>query len=257
MRLQVLVSTMNQTGDSLIERMNIQSDALIINQTNHHDYREITKEGHTIHLYSFAERGIGLSRNSALMRTDADIALLADDDLIYWDGYQGLVERAFSENPDADLIIFNLEEEKPTRFITQKKFRVSYRNYMRFGAARLAFRPQSIHRKGISFHLLFGGGTRFSNGEDTIFLRDCLKKGLKIVAVPVTIATLTEERESTWFEGYTEKYYRDRGALFKTLSPFWFRLLIIQFVLRKYKSNQGMPTRTEQIQFMLQGAKQI
>lgn len=257
MSLQVLVATMNQTDDSLIEQMNLQSDAIIVNQTDHHDYRKINRGDQTIHFYSFAERGVGLSRNTALMRATADYAVLADDDMIYADNYPQLVEQAFSEHPEADVIIFNLKEEVPTRFIIKQSFRVTKRNYMRFGAARVAFRPASVHKKGISFHLQFGGGTAHSNGEDTIFLHDCLEKGLKMVAVPVTIAELTEERESTWFQGFTEKYYRDRGALFKMLSPLFYHFLILQFVIRKYKPNQGMPSRRQQIQYMLAGAKEM
>ena len=33
------------------------------------------------------ERGIGLSRNTALMRATADIILFADEDVTYKDGY--------------------------------------------------------------------------------------------------------------------------------------------------------------------------
>ncbi|MDE1548155.1 hypothetical protein [Jeotgalibaca caeni] len=257
MDLQVLVATMNQKDDALIERMNLQSDAIIINQTDTHNYEKVERNGKTIEIYSFAERGVGLSRNSALMRASAAHALLADDDMVYVDGYPKLVEEQFKKYPDADVLIFNLEEEIPTRYIIRQPFQVSKRNYMRFGAARIAFRPESIHKKGIFFHLQFGGGTPHSNGEDTIFLRDCLEKRLKIMAVPVTIAKLTEERESTWFKGYNEKYYRDRGALFKTLSPKLYHLLILQFVVRKYQPNQGMPSRQEQIRYMMEGAKEM
>lgn len=256
LRLEVLVATMNQEDTHLIERMNLQSDAIIINQTDHHDYQVVKKNNQTYRIYSFAERGVGLSRNTALMRTQADIALIADDDMVYVEGYPDLVTQQFVRYPDADLIIFNLEEADSWRFTTKETFTVNKLNYMRFGAARIALRPNRIKEKGISFHLLFGGGTPHSNGEDTIFLKDCLDKGLKIVAVPVTIARLTEERESTWFSGYTEKYYRDRGALFKALSPKLYPVLILQFVIRKYQKNQGMPSRTQQINYMLSGAKE-
>lgn len=257
MSLQVLVSTMNQHDTTLIERMKLQSDAIIINQSDKYDYQEINKNGHIYKIYSFAERGIGLSRNSALMRTHSDFALLADDDMVYRSDYTKIVVEQFAKYPQADLIIFNLEEDTPIRYIIKKPFKVSKLNYMRFGAARIAFKPSRIKQKGISFHLLFGGGTPHSNGEDTIFLKDCLDKGLVIMAVPITIARLTEERESTWFNGYTEKYYRDRGALFKQLSPKFHRLLILQFVLRKYKVGTGMPSRKEQLSYMLAGAKEL
>lgn len=257
MDLQVLVATMHQNDDKLIKKMNLQSDAIIINQADYHSYDEVNTNGNKIQIYSFAEKGVGLSRNNAFMRATAKYALLADDDMVYVDNYSSIVKEQFEKYPQADIIIFNLEEEESTRYIIKKTFQVSKRNYMRFGAARVSFKPDSIKKKGISFHLLFGGGTPHSNGEDTIFLHDCLEKGLTIMAVPVTIAKLTEERDSTWFTGYTEKYYRDRGALFKMLSPKFYQMLIIQYVVRKYKNGQGMPSRWQQLRFMIDGAKDI
>lgn len=248
---------MNQKDTALIKRMNLQSDAIIVNQANDHGYEEVERDGHHFKIYTFAERGVGLSRNMALMRAEADFALLADDDMVYVNGYPEMVETQFKKYTEADLIIFNLEEDVPSRFIIKEPFKVTKMNYMRFGAARIAFRPASIKQKGISFHLLFGGGTPHSNGEDSIFLKDCLDKGLTIMAVPVTLAKLTEERESTWFSGFNDKYYRDRGALFKMLSPKWYHFLIVQFVIRKYRKEAKMPTRSEQIRLMLAGAKEI
>ena len=248
---------MNQQDTKLIERMKLHSDAIIINQCDKNEYEEVNKDGNSYQIYSFNERGVGLSRNTALMRSKSDYALLADDDMVYSDNYANTVEEQFSQHADADLIIFNLEEDNPSRYIIKDTFKVSKLNYMRFGAARIAFKPSSIKEKGISFHLLFGGGTPHSNGEDTIFLRDCLDKGLKIVAVPVTIAKLTEERESTWFSGFNKKYYQDRGALFKVLSPKLYPFLILQFVIRKVKKGAGMPKRLEQIQYMFEGARNL
>lgn len=257
MSVQVLVATMNQQDTSLIERMNLHSDAIIINQCDKNDYEEVNKDGHRYQIYSFDEKGVGLSRNTAVMRSESDYALLADDDMVYTDNYVNVVEEQFSHHPDADLIIFNLEEDNPSRYIINDTFTVSKLNYMRFGAARIAFKPARIKEKGISFHLLFGGGTPHSNGEDTIFLRDCLDKGLKIIAVPVTIARLTEERKSTWFSGFNKKYYQDRGALFKVLSPKLYPLLILQFVIRKYKKDAGMPKKLQQITYMFEGARNL
>ncbi|HAZ18610.1 MAG TPA: hypothetical protein DCY75_00365, partial [Clostridiales bacterium] len=63
---------------------------------------------------------------------------------------------------------------------------------------------------------------------DTLFLHSCLQKGLKIYAVPDSIATLSDERESTWFRGYNEKYYYDKGVLFAAVSKFWAPFLCVQ-----------------------------
>ena len=64
----------------------------------------------------------------------------------------------------------------------------------------------------IFFNLLFGGGAMFTAGEDVMFIRDCIRKGLNVIAVPDYILKLREERESTWFEGYNEKFFKDLGS---------------------------------------------
>jgi hypothetical protein len=61
-------------------------------------------------------------------------------------------------------------------------------------------------------------------------LRDCLKKGLKIFASTEVIGE-EKERESTWFHGYNDKFFRDRGVLYhflygKMAVPFSLRFLM-------------------------------
>lgn len=75
MTLQVLVATMHQTDHSLLEKMNIQSDAIVVNQCNRNEVERFMYNGHQILWMSLNERGIGLSRNTALMRATADIIL--------------------------------------------------------------------------------------------------------------------------------------------------------------------------------------
>lgn len=71
----------------------------------------------------------------------------------------------------------------------------------------------------------------YSNGEDSLFLRDCLRAGLKIYAVPVCIG---EEilRESTWFHGFTEKFFMDRGVLYHYLYGKFAGLFSLRFLLK-------------------------
>ena len=80
----------------------------------------------------------------------------------------------------------------------------------------MAARREKLKKAGVWFSLLFGGGAPYSCGEDSLFLMDCLRKGLRIYKIPVEIG---EEvyRPSTWFEGYHEKFFYDRGYLFQFL----------------------------------------
>jgi len=109
MTIEVLVATMNQEDDcSLPIDMNIQSDAIIGNQCGRNEIKELEYNGHRIKYLSFAEKGVGLNRNNALMRSTADICVLADDDQIFVDGYSEIISNSFRQNPDADVIIFDL-----------------------------------------------------------------------------------------------------------------------------------------------------
>jgi glycosyltransferase involved in cell wall biosynthesis len=233
MNLQVLVATMHQTDHSLLEKMNIQSDAIIGNQCDRNEIEEFDYKGNRIKYLSFAERGVGLNRNNALMRADGDICLFADDDIVYFDNYNDIVLQQFKNNPDADVIIFNLIDDPPMKSNIVKKGRVRFWNYMRYGTPRIAIKRKSITKNGISFNLHFGGGAEYSVGEDSLFLAECLKKGLTIIAVPIIIAHLTSDRESTWFEGYTDKYFKDKGVVYSKISKKWAKLLCFQFAIRR------------------------
>lgn len=235
MELQVLVATMDQKDYSLLEKMNINSDAIIANQCDKNEVDSFDYNGYHIRRFSFAERGVGLNRNNALMRATNDVCLLADDDVVLMNNYCDIILDSFKQNPDVDVIIYNLDEEVPKRFVIKNKIRIGYLNYMRFGAARIAFKTRSITKNGISFNLHFGGGAEYSAGEDTLFLRDCLKNKLKIIALPITIGKIKEDRPSTWFNGYNDKYFIDRGALFAAISRKWARILCLQFIIRHRK----------------------
>ena len=100
MKLQLLVSAVNEDVSTLAQRMNLESDAIIINQTDHFDYTEYEHKGKKIQCYSFAEKGVGLSRNNALLRAEGDIVLFSDEDIVYDSGYEEKILKAFEENKE-------------------------------------------------------------------------------------------------------------------------------------------------------------
>lgn len=238
MNVQVLVAAMHQKDKSLLERMNIRSDAIVANQCDTNEIEDFTWQGHAVRYLSFAERGVGLNRNNALMRATGDICLFADDDMRYCDDYVETVTSAFESHPDADVLIFNLIEKVPTRPIIQKEGRVNWLNFLRYGTARVAVRNSAIQANGIYFNQCFGGGTPHCHGEDNLFLAACLGRGLKMYAIPAFIAELTEERASSWDNGYNEKYLRDQGVLYRTMTRRFWKLLCLQDALRHQREYQ-------------------
>lgn len=255
MNIEVLVSTMNQkTVDlSLAEKMNIKSKTIIINQTDEFGYSSEQR----VEMCSYPERGIGKSRNSALLRSSGDVCLMADDDMVYVDNYEEIVEKAYEKYKDADFIVFNVRVHYPDRTVKRvsKPGRVRFFNSLKYGTVTFSFYRNAIIRENIFFSLLFGGGAKFSSGEDTLFLWTCLKKGLKVYAEETVIADVYNY-ESSWFKGYNEKFYKDKGALFKALEPRWHLLLNLQLAVRKRKEYGSEKSILEILEIMNTGAKE-
>lgn len=235
MSVEVLASVMHQDMAALVRRMRLCSDAVIINQCDGLDCAEMEYNGHRIRFYSFPERGIGKSRNAAIERADGDICLFSDEDIVYAEGYARAIEEEFARNPKADMILFNIEveESRRTYFITERK-RVHWYNCGRYGAVSFAVRRDSLLASGVKFSLLFGGGARFSNGEDSLFLKEFMDKGYRVYTAPVTIGR-EAAGESSWFAGYNEKFFHDRGVLYHYL----YGLMAIPFSLRFLLAHRG------------------
>lgn len=235
MKVQVLIATMDQKDDHLLKEMNIQTDAIIGNQCDKNEIMQQEFQGHTVTWLSFKERGVGLNRNNALMRATADICILADDDVRLEDNYEEMVKDAFERCPEADVLVLNTIDDH--RFQNKKINRINRFNYQRYGAARMVFRRQSVSMAGIYFNQNFGGGTQYGSGEDTLFLKACLDKQLKVYGVPVAIAKISNDRPSTWFNGYNESFFKSKGVLFSCLNPRLYRVMMLVHCLknrRKY-----------------------
>ena len=230
--VEVLVACMDQIDDSLYATMNLHTDAVLANQGKHYFYQEYHQiDGSLVKLISTADRGVGKKRNKGLMNATGNYLLFADQDIVYKDNYEALVKAAFKKYPKADMIVFNLNyinRFTQVRKKDNKVKRIYFWNCMKYGAPRIAVRRKSVEKTCLSFSTLYGGGAIFSAGEDSLFIRQALKKGLKIYAIPCTIADVKQE-ESSWFRGYTEKYFIDKGVLLANTFPVLKYILIYYF----------------------------
>lgn len=255
MSIQTLITAIDQVDHSLVDHMNIQTDALVGNQCGVSSDERFEREGHEVVYLNRAERGVGRNRNLLINTASASIWVFADDDLRFVDGYPAIVERAFVECPDADVLLFNLIEKNPRRWVNTKVARIGLQNYARYGAARMAVRGDSIRRAGIRFSLEFGGGARYGCGEDTIFLHECLSAGLKLYAVPYALAEIDQAAPSTWFTGYDEKFFSDKGALYARLHPNLWWAYTIRYVVRYANKYSDYMSRTSALKAMLNGGR--
>lgn len=224
MKLEVLLSVMNLNKADL-KKMNITSDCVVINQCGHDGYEEYGN----FKIYSYNEKGISRSRNRALELSNGDILLLCDDDVTYNIDYETIIKNEFEKNKDADIIVFNLESPNRKIRYDKKDKRVHFSNCLRYGAYRVAMKKESI--AGIKFNEKFGSGAKYCNGDDSLFLYDCLKRKLKIYASSKFIGKV-EQNKSTWFNGYDSRYFFDRGALYYAISKKMYLLIGLYCLLR-------------------------
>lgn len=240
MKLEVLVATMDQADASLAERMNIQSDAVIANQSGCWAY----EEGGGVRMLSTATKGVGINRNLALQLSRADILLFADDDVTYYDGAQQAVLDAFRQFPDADVIFFGIDMTRGGEVFDKRRNKVRRLrlwNSLRYGAARMAVRREALLRHRLAFSTLFGGGSLYSSGEDSIFIRDCFRCGLRVYSHDYVLGRCAKD-SSTWFSGFHEKYFYDRGAMVACAFPKAKHLIKWYFAV-KLSKKAGMPLK--------------
>lgn len=232
MKVQALVSTMNQLDPELLaDKMNLRH-CIIVNQVTHEDVgipKNTVRNG--VQTISLRDRGLSRSRNLALSKASAGICIISDDDMVYESNYESTVLEGYSKYPDADIIVFRVDNTDGT--IRQLRAgRVNFIRSMKICSVQISFRSQSIHSQRIRFNEKFGTGTENYMGEENIFLADCIRAGLKVYSVPVKIATLRES-ESTWFTGYTKRYFEIKGKVFYRMSPLLSFWMILQFIVRK------------------------
>jgi len=212
-KLEILLSCMNQTGVTIVKKSNICSDVLIINQCDRNDFVRIENEA-IIRMISTPERGLSRSRNMAIKNSKNEICLFCDDDESLIDGYERGIMDAFQCLSDADIIIFQIDYKNKKK--VQKVKKVNFFTALRVSSVQIAFKKEKILSSKICFDETIGSGVSEAGGEEVVFLYDCLKKGLKIYYYPLLIAKVNSG-ESKWFKGYTQKYFYDRGVFTKKM----------------------------------------
>ncbi len=220
-RLQILVSAVNKDKDSILSKMNLETDAVIVNQiigkSAENSEERISFQGHEALFITRNEKGVGLSRNTAFDNSDHEIIQFGDDDIVYEKGYSQKVLDEFDAHPEADILLFNVKAQEGRETYWNTDFaKVNWKNYGRYPAYAICARRDRLKNANIRYSLLFGGGAPYMNGEDSLFLHDALKAGLNIYRTTVAIGHETAN-DSTWFKGYTDKFFFDRGVLYHFL----------------------------------------
>ncbi len=213
MQICVLLSCMHQKDISIVERSNIQTDAVIVNQCDQDKIEKFSfinkkgKECHVKFIYT-TERGLSKSRNMAIRNCEADVCLLADDDECFSDDYEDIVLSAYKKRPDAGVIAFSLirKDLKKGKFYPREEKKLGFKQIFSTTSVQLSFKRSN----NIYFDEKMGSGTGNGGGEENKFLFDVRRKKIAMWYNPSIIATINPG-ESTWFKGYNENFFKNHG----------------------------------------------
>lgn len=213
LRIELLVSCMNQGAVKTLQFCKAKTDVLIVNQTTFEHvstfkFKDEKNNEHNCRYICTEESGLSNSRNKAIAESTGDILLFVDDDEEMVTGYAEIISEAFKMHPDADIITFalNYSEKK----FPNKEKRIGYLGALKSCSPQIAVKRTSIVNQNIRFDPTMGSGTGNGGGEENKFLFDCLKKKLKIYYVPNIIATI-HKGESKWFSSFNKKFFFNRG----------------------------------------------
>lgn len=253
--VQVIVATTKQEDLALYNKMNVQSNIIIANQHDKVEIKRTHMDKNQVKMITTDTRGVGKNRNIGMLYATDDILLFADDDIIYKDGYSKTICDAFLELPDADLIIFRMEFMKNNKIYDVDQHstrRVHVWNGLSFGTYQIAIRRVALLRENIHFTHLFGGGCLYSAGEDSLFLLDCFRKKLKVYTYGKVIGTNVRDH-SSWFRGFNEKFFYDRGAFIMCAFP-KIKYMIMLYYIFVYRRKSQLPVK-DKIKYMIAGIK--
>ncbi|WP_367378201.1 glycosyltransferase [Enterococcus gilvus] len=235
MKMDVLIATMKRNSIDFLDNMNTESDLIVVNQIGEIPIRQTNYKGNTLTIKNSQETGLSKSRNMALELSQADVCLIADDDISYVSGYEKKILDTYKNYPDADIIAFQVDRIGGER---NKVFRsnVHWENKIslfKISSVEITFKRQSINKKKLLFNEKIGAGTEFGQGEESVFLTEAYNQGLKILYVPIKIGE-TDISDSSWFTGYDKPFFKAKGVSFYLMNPKGYILLYLQFIIRKY-----------------------
>lgn len=225
--LDVAISTYRPEGINRVAAMNLPKIDRVryVVSWQLHGGAEIPdelKERDDVSIFRFDKAGQSNNRNNSIDRTSADIVLIGDDDLTYYqDGLKEIL-RIYEENEDIDFATFicmhnSLRIMPSSETILKLPLPKGYC----VGAWELSFRRKTILDKGIKFHPLLGlNSPSMHSGEDEFFLICAIKKGLRCKFFPVKICEHPHESTGTKAK-MTAANVRGGGCIIALSYPLW------------------------------------
>lgn len=261
MRFEHIISTMHRENADFLLPERVKHDVLVVNQCDTEKEDTFTVDGNRVRMFSNTERGLSNSRNALLAHAEGDICILGDDDLVYVDGYDAIIEQAYKDYPQADIICFRfaLDEKLTPRPHFAEARNVGMFQISKIASVEVTFKRESVESANLQFCTLLGVGARFGSSEENAFLADALRAGLNIQYVPQTICYLQEtpEERVKWQNGFDKDYFVKRGACFHRIYKGAFLPFAVAFLLLKKRNLFRDVPIFSAFRWMLMGRKEF
>ena len=236
MEFQVLISTYKSRVFKNIPLVNrlAKSNHIIINQKP-----DTSGLSGNLKVINSDDVGLVKSRNMALSHASGDICLVGDYDIQYLSDFKETITNAFSEIPDADVITFQIVATNGSSYkkYKNKVFKHNYRSILKVSSVEMAFKLESIKKNAIKFNEKFGINAKYVSGEEPVFLRDCIKKGLSAYHYPVFICKHPVESSGKNFKNYEN--LKAKGAMLREIFGVFGCALSVLFLVKNYKRING------------------
>ena len=260
MKFSVLISTIDYGLENIILPDVNDTEYVIIHQLTGHNIPRLNipekLQRHDVKLYQYYGRGLAESRNKALSMASGEICVVADDDMKYEDQAFQFIEQVFERFPEADIITFKARHRDNTPFkqYSLRSFTHNWCTIWRVSSIEIAFKRNAIIDAGLQFDEEFGLGSTYPTGEEFLFLKDALAKGLKVFFYPSTIC-IHEVMSSG--HNLNSELLRAKGAMIKRAFPMLFPLFNIVFAGRKYQAYKNRFSFLKALQLIFKGSQYL
>ena len=194
--LQLLISSKGKKNFNFLDEMFHKCDAdqfsiLLVDQTNRETNFKPFHKKYSFTYYNIPSNGLSNSRNFAINKSDAEICLICDDDVVFEKNFANIIIKSFQTEKSADIITFRANNKFNKLFKKYPDKTIhNYKTIAYINSFLIAFKRRNIVDQKVFFDPLFGLGSIFQTADEYIFLREALDKKLNLLASKKILLTM-------------------------------------------------------------------
>lgn len=226
--------------DSLDNQTYKDFEVIIVSQDNHSIVDDYLREvNFTYNHIKINKKGLSIARNEALKYVNGDIITFSDDDCWYIEDSFEFVNKYFNENK-SDICSF--QHYDPHMLAYPKDYpicpnkNISKRKILSQASIDIFVNTRNVVDYKIGFDERFGVGSKYSSGEENIYLMDLYNRGYKIEYYPKVISYHPNKINKHNMK-LDVKMVIDKAPLFKRLFGRYLGIIIyFIFIFRKCRN---------------------